>query len=67
MTYQHKYKAIFGHKHQPNYREVEVYAFDLKSAVEVAMFIVSEETNVGVLTNVGIVKDETRVSNQNAP
>lgn len=58
MTYQQKYKAIFGHKHQPNYREVEVYAFDLKSAVEVAMQVMSTEVNVGSLSSVEMVRND---------
>lgn len=58
MTYQHKYKAIFGHKNQPNYKEVEIYAFDLKSAVEVAMSIVVDEVNIGQLVSIEIIKNE---------
>lgn len=56
MNYQHKYKISFGHKGLADHKVIEVYAFDIKSAIDVALHSMQDEVKVLPITSVEAVK-----------
>lgn len=57
MTYQHKYRITFGTEGQPHRQVIEVYAFDIKSAIEVALLSLKDEPTIPPITNAELVKE----------
>ncbi len=57
MIYQHKYKITFGTKGTSQRQEIEVYAFDIRSAIEVALNSLKDEPTIPAITSVELVKE----------
>lgn len=57
MNYQNKYRISFGHKGLPDYKTIDVYAFDIRSAIEVALNSLKDEPTIPAITSVELVKE----------